>query len=123
MASNHNLEELIPLKPNDFHILLALTSGQKHGYRIAKEIEEESGGRIRLEAGNLHRTVQKMIRLGLVEISRTIPKDDPGDERRKYYAITKLGRQAVGADLERMRSLIEVADSRGMFGAGRGGAA
>lgn len=116
MSKLEQVDGLLPLRPNDFHILLALSEGPMHGYRIAREIEHESDGRIRLEAGNLHRTVQKMIRLGLVEISNSVPADDPGDERRKYYAITKLGRRALLADIERMRGLVEVIDARGNAG-------
>jgi DNA-binding PadR family transcriptional regulator len=110
VANSTTLDDVIPLRPNDFHILLALTRGQKHGYRIAKEVEDESGGRIRLEAGNLQRTIQKLIRTGLVETSSTVPSDHPGDVRRKYYVITGLGRRAVSADIERMRSLVESVD-------------
>lgn len=111
------LETLIPLKPNDYHILLALTQGPRHGYWIAKEIRRETDGRIRLEAGNLHRTLQKMVRQDLVERVKAPAEDD--DPRRNYYGITQLGRQAWAADTARMRELLESVDQSGVLVEGR----
>ena len=109
---SESLESLIPLKPNDYHILLTLAQGPRHGYWIAKEIRRETGDRIRLEAGNLHRTLQKMVRQELVT-----PTDAPADDddpRRNYYQITQLGRQALAADTARMRALLESVDASGV---------
>ena len=110
---SESLEDLIPLKPNDYHILLALAEGPRHGYWIAKEIRRETGDTIRLEAGNLHRTLQKLVRQELVN-----PTEVPGEEadpRRNYYGITQLGRQALAADTARMRSLLESVDAAGVL--------
>jgi DNA-binding PadR family transcriptional regulator len=107
------LENLIPMKPNDYHILLALAEGPRHGYWIAKEIRRETGDTIRLEAGNLHRTLQKLVRQELVT-----PTEVPGEEadpRRNYYGITQLGRQVLAADTARMRSLLESVDAAGVL--------
>ncbi len=103
------VEALIPLKPNDFHILLVLAQGPRHGYWMAKEIRRETNDRIRLEAGNLHRTLQKLVRQELVT-----PAEAPSDEtdpRRNYYGITPLGRQVLAVDTARMRSLLESVDA------------
>ena len=110
---SQSLENLIPLKPNDYHILLALAEGPRHGYWIAKEIRRETGDTIRLEAGNLHRTLQKLVRQELVT-----PTEVPGeeaDQRRNYYGITQLGRQVLAADTARMRSLLESVDAAGVL--------
>ena len=110
---SESLESLLPLKPNDYHILLALAEAPRHGYWIAKEIRRETGDAIRLEAGNLHRTLQKMVRQDLV-----IPTEVPGeeaDQRRNYYGITQLGRQVLAADTARMRSLLESVDAAGVL--------
>ena len=114
--SDTEIESFLPLKPADFHILFALLDGPRHGYRIARDIEEATYGQIRLAAGNLHRTVQKLIRMKLVKVSDEIPDDDPGDQRRRYYAITPLGRRAFLADASRMRALVEAVDAKNAAG-------
>jgi DNA-binding PadR family transcriptional regulator len=105
-------EELLPLRPNDFYILFTLLDGPLHGYRISKEIEAMTGGQVRLEAANLHRTVQKLIRTGVVEVTKRRPAREADDPRRRYYALTKLGREAVALDAARMRGLAEAAERR-----------
>lgn len=111
--------EISPLKPNDYHILLCLARGTQHGYAIAREIREETDGHILLEAGNLHRTLQKLVRQQLVEPSDGEENGGSeagggggggGDARRKYYQITQAGRQALAADTARMRALVASVD-------------
>ncbi len=109
------LQAILPLKPNDFHILFALLDGERHGYWIAKEIKRQTGGQIRLEAGNLHRTIHKLIRQGLVEPSESRPVPESDDERRRYYAVTDRGRHAVAADAARMKELVEAVQERNMI--------
>jgi DNA-binding PadR family transcriptional regulator len=101
-----------PLLPNDFHILFVLGEEPKHGYRIAREIEALTGGAVRLEAANLHRTVQKLIRNGLVELSADRPPPERDDPRRRYYALTPAGRRALAAEALRMQSLAHAAEER-----------
>jgi DNA-binding PadR family transcriptional regulator len=100
------------MRPNDFYILFALLDGPLHGYRISKQIELQSVGRVRLEAANLQRTVRKLIRMGLAEETGQRPARSADDPRRRYYAITKLGRDAVAAEAERMRALAQAAELR-----------
>lgn len=102
----------LPLKPNDFHILFALLDGQLHGYAIAKGILERTGGQIRLEAGNLHRTLRKLVRQGLVVPSDERPDPEDDDERRRYWALTDTGRRVVALDAQRMRDLVSEAEAR-----------
>lgn len=100
----------LPLKPVDFHILLVLTEADLHGYGIVKEIEERTGGGIRLEPGNLYRYVRRLVDEGLVTPAAREPID--GEERRRYYAVTPLGRQVLAAEASRMRSLVAAAEER-----------
>jgi DNA-binding PadR family transcriptional regulator len=109
----NELNALLPLKPNDYHILLTLADSPRHGYWIAKEIRRETNDKIRLEAGNLHRTLQKMVRQELVE--RTPAPADDDDPRRNYYGITPLGKQALAADTARMRELLASVDGSGVL--------
>jgi DNA-binding PadR family transcriptional regulator len=114
-ATGPAVNALLPLKPNDYHILLVLLEGECHGYRIAKEIRQQTGGQIRLEAGNLHRTIQKLIRQGLVEPTEQRPAPESDDERRRYFTITSLGRRVLAADTARMKALVESPQARTMI--------
>lgn len=102
----------IPLSPQDFHILFALNGGDRHGYRLVKEIEQQSGGLIRIEAGNLYRCVRRLIRRGLVSESDSRPAPESDDERRRYYRITDFGERVLAADTARMRAIVRAADAR-----------
>jgi len=105
-----DIERHLPLKAVDFHILLVLAGGSLHGYGMVKEIEERSGGRIRLEPGNLYRYVRRLVDEGLVQ-----PAGDRGastGERRRDYRITRLGRIVLAADASRMRELVAAAAAR-----------
>jgi DNA-binding PadR family transcriptional regulator len=103
---------LLPLRAQDYHILLVLLDGQRHGYGMVKEIGRQTGGQIRLEAGNLYRSVRRLIKEGLLAESDRRPAPESDDERRRYYSITEFGRQVVVAETERIRALVAAADAR-----------
>jgi DNA-binding PadR family transcriptional regulator len=94
-----------PLKPADFHILLALANGSRHGYGIMKEVARESGGGVRLEIGSLYRLLGRLLEAGLIE-------DADGDERRRYYRISRLGRRVLKAEAERLAGLVDLVRAR-----------
>jgi DNA-binding PadR family transcriptional regulator len=93
------------LKPADFHILLALAQGPRHGYGIMKEVEQESGGGVRLEIGSLYRLLGRLLDSGLIE-------DADGDARRRYYRLTRLGRRVLRTEAERMADLVHLMRAR-----------
>jgi DNA-binding PadR family transcriptional regulator len=93
------------LKPADFHILLALAQGPRHGYGIMKEVERESGGGVRLEIGSLYRLLGRLLDSGLIE-------DADGDARRRYYRLTRLGRRVLRTEAERMVDLVHLIRAR-----------
>jgi DNA-binding PadR family transcriptional regulator len=99
------------LKSADFHILLALTDGPRHGYGIMKEVETESGGGVRLEIGSLYRLLARLLESGLIEDADT-------DERRHYYRITRSGRRALKAEAEHLASLVDLVRSRRLLPGG-----
>ncbi len=103
---------LLPLKPQDYHILFVLLDVERHGYGMVKEIERQTGGKVRLEAGNLYRSVRRMIQRGLIVESDRRPAPESDDERRRYYRITDLGRRAVVAETDRMRELVAAAEAQ-----------
>src|SRR5688500_16732582 len=100
---------LPPLTPAVFHILLALSTGERHGYGIMKQVEEDSNGNVAMGAGTLYGSLKRMLDAGLVKESdkRVDPQMD--DERRIYYQISGVGRKALEAELERYRNIVTVA--------------
>lgn len=120
MSDDSQLARLLPLRPNDYHILFALLDGPRHGYAISRLISEATAGQIRLEAANLQRTVQKLIRNGLVEESDWRPAPEEDDERRRYYALTDLGKRTVAADAARMRVVVDAAEAKQLLADPRG---
>jgi DNA-binding PadR family transcriptional regulator len=106
------IANFLPLKPQDYHILFVLLDGERHGYGMVKEIDHQTDGQIRLEAGNLYRSVRRLIKQGLIVESDRRPAPESDDERRRYYGITELGTQVVAAETERMRAVVAAAETR-----------
>ena len=97
-----------PLTPAVFHILLALSQGERHGYGIMKQVRADSEGTVSMGTGTLYGSLKRMLDAGLVRESdkRIDPRLD--DERRVYYALTALGEQALSAEIERLRHIVEL---------------
>ena len=104
-ATKPREDQLLPLKPVVFHVLLSLADGERHGYGIVQDIAQRSAARMRLEPGNLYRSLKSMLEDGLIEESERRPASDLGDERRRYYRITRLGRRVAAAEAERLQEL------------------
>jgi DNA-binding PadR family transcriptional regulator len=79
---------------------------------MVKEIERQTGGQVRIEAGNLYRSVRRLIKQGLIAESDRRPAAESDDERRRYYCISEFGRQVVTAETDRMRDVVAAADAR-----------
>src|SRR3954464_6348188 len=92
-----------PLSPAVLHILLALSTHERHGYGIMKEVEADSQGKVKMGPGTLYGSLGRMMKAGL--ICESDKKVDPelDDERRVYYKITALGETSLAAELERYR--------------------
>lgn len=97
-----------PLTPAVFHILLALSQGERHGYGIMKQVRADAEGRVSMGTGTLYGSLKRMLDAGLVKESdkRIDPALD--DERRVYYALTALGEQALSAEIDRLRHIVEL---------------
>lgn len=104
----------MPLGARPFHILLTLADGDRHGYSISKEIEEATGGAIRLGPGTLYGLLKQMVVDGWIA-ERSGPEDDP---RRRTYRLTPRGRRIAQAEAERLADLVRVARSRRLLPAG-----
>jgi len=112
IEGNPEITDLLPLSPRNFHILFALADGERHGYGLVKSIEQQTDGLIRLDPANLYRAIQRMVADGLVEDAERRAAPGSADGRRRYYRITVLGRDVVGAEAGRMRSLAEAAEAK-----------
>src|SRR5205085_1150969 len=95
-------DELLPLTPAVFHILLALTDHELHGYGIMQEVTTNTQGQVRMGPGTLYGTVKRIIAAGLIEESDERPDPELDDERRRYYRLTDLGRQVAIAEAKRL---------------------
>jgi DNA-binding PadR family transcriptional regulator len=100
-----------PLKPAVFQVLLSLAEGDKHGYAVLKDVEEESGGEIKFSTGTLYAVFKRLLAEGLIAECRHRPPVDEDDQRRRYYRITPAGRAAAVAEAGRMEKLL--AQARG----------
>ena len=103
-------DDLLPLRPVVFQVLLSLAGAERHGYAIVQDIAERSTARLQLEPGNLYRTLKFMLDEGLIEESERRPMPGKEDERRRYYRITKFGRQLALAEAARLEAM--AADAR-----------
>ena len=103
------------LKPEVFHILLALMDGERHGYAIMNDVAERTGGEISLLPGVLYRHLHRLLDGGMIEEldRRSIPEGT--DERRRYYRITDDGLAAARAETLRMAKLVEVAKGKDLL--------
>jgi DNA-binding PadR family transcriptional regulator len=114
-----DVDELLPLPPATFHILLALAESDRHGYAIIQDVELRTDGALRLSAGTLYRSIQRMLEQGLIVETRDRPAPEDDDERRRYYRITSLGKAAARAEARRLADLVRLARAAG-FAPGRG---
>ena len=103
-----------PLPPAVFHILMALTEDDKHGYAIIQAIAARTDGRVRIGAATLYRSLQRMLEDGLVTELDERPAPDDDDERRRYYRMTPLGRKVARAETQRLADLVRLARTSGL---------
>jgi DNA-binding PadR family transcriptional regulator len=108
------IDALLPLPLATFHILLALSDEDRHGYAILQEVERRTRGELRLSAGTLYRSIQRMLEDGLIVERRERPAPEQDDERRRYYRITPLGSAAARAEAARLSALVRMARAKGL---------
>jgi DNA-binding PadR family transcriptional regulator len=106
------------IKPVELLVLTVLSAGDRHGYGIRQDILEHTRGDVDIEAGNLYRHIRALEDEGWVDEARA-PRNET-DERRIYYKLTPAGKKALGAELQRLRDLVRLAESRGILAPARG---
>jgi DNA-binding PadR family transcriptional regulator len=100
-----DIRDFLPLKPGDFHILLALSQSPLHGYGIMKAVERESAGDVRLGLGSLYRLLGRLLDLGL------IAAEDAGNTRREYL-LTALGKRVLQSEARRLAGVMKLVPVR-----------
>ena len=101
------VREFLPLRPAVFHILVVLAEGKRHGYAIKQEVEKRTDGVVKMGPGTLYESIQRMQERGLVEetSSRPLPANDQA--QRRYYRLSKLGREVLKAEVTRLGAIVD----------------
>ena len=103
-------DQILPLTPIVFHILLSLADGEKHGYGIMQTVAADTDGKVRIPIGSLYGAIQRMQALGLIEETDERPAPELDDERRRhYYKLSGLGQQALKAEVQRLSNAVTIA--------------
>lgn len=111
--------QFLPLTPQQFHILLALTGGHRHGYGIIRDVAERTEGALRLGTGTLYTALARLEALALVgESDRRAPAHED-DDRRRYYRLTPLGRAVLKAETGRLEAMVRHARDQGIVATNR----
>ena len=100
-----NVDRLLPLKPKVLHILLALADGPRHGYSIMQEVAERTDGHVRVWPAAMYGTLRELEDLDWIAESEKRPDDD--DERRRYFALTPLGKRVLSAEVRRLEAIVD----------------
>lgn len=118
-SQTQTTQDLLPLTPPVFHILLALADEERHGYGIMQDVAWQTNGALQLGPGTLYGCLKRMLAAGLVEESDERPDPAMDDERRRYYRMTALGRRVVRAEAERLAGAVTAARSRRLLAGGK----
>src|ERR1700704_2084786 len=106
-------ESFLPLPPATFHILMALAAEDRHGYSIIQDVAARTSGELKLSAGTLYRSIQRMLEDGLIVETRDRPAPELDDERRRYYRITPFGTAVARREARRLTELVRLARASG----------
>ena len=111
--SERRAESFLPRPPATLNILLALSGGDLHGYGVKRAIEERTQGRVSMGAGTLYEALRRLDRDGLIEeVSEPPAGEGAASPRWRYYTLTRFGRRALVAELERLERLVHFARER-----------
>src|ERR1700682_7786 len=95
------IDDHLPLRPVEFHILLSLAAGERHGYGILQDIQERGDAPVP-DVGTMYRALARMVEARLIEAAARRPAPDASDERRNYYRITEAGRRVATGGARRL---------------------
>lgn len=116
---NPPAQDLLPLTPAVFNILLALADGEKHGYAIMNEVEASTLGEVKMGPGTLYGSIKRMITAGLIEETEERPDPLMDDQRRRYYRLNAQGMRVLQAEAERLARQVELARLKHVLAGGQ----
>ncbi|MGD2057373.1 MAG: PadR family transcriptional regulator [Anaerolineales bacterium] len=114
--SDHDYEDHLPLTPAVFHILLALTDSEKHGYAIMREVEQVTEGRSSMGPGTLYGAIKRLLNAGLIVETKERPDPALDNSLRRYYELTDFGRKILAAEAQRLSHLVQIAREKKLIG-------
>ena len=97
-----------PLTEPVFFILLSLASKPLHGYGLMKDIVNLSKGRVQITTGTLYGAIKRLLEDAWI---KPFAQEDSSRDK-QAYAITASGRKQLQAEIQRLRSMTELAASR-----------
>jgi DNA-binding PadR family transcriptional regulator len=100
------IQALLPLAPTALHVLLALAEDDLHGYGMLKAIRRATDGRLDIGASTLYAVLKRLEDSGMVEEAPTRPRPTLDDERRRYFRLTRLGRDVLTAEIDRLAAVV-----------------
>lgn len=112
--TNNATQSFLPLSPTVFHILLALADRDRHGYAIIKDVMARTDNHLRLSPGTLYSNLKRLLEDGLIREIRAPANQIGDDQRRRYYALTTLGRTVAQAELLRLETVVRQAHEFGL---------
>jgi DNA-binding PadR family transcriptional regulator len=112
---DEDVDAFLPLPTAVFHILVALADRDRHGYSIMQDVTARTDGKVRLSAGTLYSAVRRMLEQGLIDELRESPDPASADERRRYYSLTRLGREVALAEARRLTEMLSQARTTGLI--------
>ena len=108
-------ESRLPLRTVEFHILLSLAAGERHGYGIILDIQARGETTVP-DVGTMYRALARLAETGLIAAAARRRAADAGDERRNYYRITEAGVRVARAEVRRLEALMRAARIGGLLG-------
>jgi DNA-binding PadR family transcriptional regulator len=108
-------ESFLPLHRDTFHILVSLADRERHGYSVMQDVAERTNGILRLSPSSLYASIKRLLDQGLIEELSERPDPEHDDERRRYYALTRLGRRVAVAEARRLERLLADARASGLL--------
>ena len=109
-------ESQLPLAPATFQILLTLVDSERHGYAIMKEVTTRTDGAVQLGPGTLYGALKRLLESGLVEKGSERAAPGLGDDRRRYYKLTKLGLRVARLEARRLDAMVRAARQKKLIG-------
>jgi DNA-binding PadR family transcriptional regulator len=108
------IDQHLPLRGVEFHILLSLAAGERHGYGIIQDIGARGETTVP-DVGTMYRALARMVENGLIQAVVRRAAVDAGDERRNYYRITDKGLRTARAEVRRLETLMRAARLGGLL--------